>query len=460
MQLDYSIEEMLLQSPTLVVYKARGRNGFRYAISRFIYTKSVLSNLQEASFESALTELKRLSHGCLRPVIDGGLDEVDGMPWVARVWWDGDFLDDRMKEGMLSPTDIQRLADHGQALIDALGDRASAVSFKARDVILTTGRGGQPVETFNIDVKNWFRDWAMGMPPGGGSNARAELSKLVMDAENSALIHAAEQQEIAAHQELAIPQPPPTQVIVAPPPPTRTLMTAQGPVGPSVPAPPPTGPLIPAPAPSGPLVPMPVMAGQPGVPAPPPSGPLIPAPVGELGAIPAPPPSGPMIPSQGAIPTPPPSGPLAPMPYADQGAIPTPPPSGPLAPMPYADQGAIPTPPPSGPLAPMPYADQGATPGPAPTGPLIPPPDPTQSLMPGLGPGGQMVPAPTPSQMLVQAPPQNQIPSPPPSQMLVQAPPPNQAVHQGQPPVEGAAPTAANKLLFDRPPQARRLQFR
>lgn len=296
MQLDYSIEEMLLQSPTLVVYRARGRNGFRYAISRFIYTKSILLNLKEACFESALRELKRLTHGCLRPVIDGGLDEIDGMPWVARVWWDGDYLDDRIEKGMMNGSDIQRLADHGHALIDALGDRAAAVSFKARDVILTTGRGGQPVETFNIDVKNWFRDWAMGMAPGAGRNPYSDLHNLLKEAEMSQRSRVVPPEQSGyGHQQLAIPMPPPTQVMVAPPPITQPLIPATAPSGPNGPGGLQFRPPIPAPAPSGPLMPFPYASG-PTPPAPAPSGPLMPGLSPVQFSPPSPYPSGALIP--------------------------------------------------------------------------------------------------------------------------------------------------------------------
>ena len=282
MELDYAIEEMLLQSPNQVVYKARGRNGFRYAISRFIFTKSILANLKEACFDSALKELKRLNHGCLRPVIDGGLDEIDGMPWVARVWWDGEYLDDRMNSGILTPPDIQRLADHGQALIDALGDRASAISFRARDVILTNGRGGHPVETFNIDVQSWFLDWAMGVPPGGNKNARTELSNLVTEAENSEVIPMMPEADGGPHyrQLMTTPAPPPTQalVMVAPaPPPTQALVPHPAPSQPLVPAPTPSQLLVPAPTASQPLMQAPTPSQQ-LVQAPSPSQPLIPTP--------------------------------------------------------------------------------------------------------------------------------------------------------------------------------------
>lgn len=285
--IDYAIEEMLLQSPNQVVYKARGRNGFRYTISRFIFTKSILANLKDTCFDVALKELKRLNHGCLRPVIDGGLDEIDGMPWVARVWWDGEYLDDRMNSGVLTPTDIQRLVDHGQALIDALGDRASAISFRARDVILTNGQGGHPVETFNIDVQNWFLDWAMGVPPGGGKDARTELSNLVTDAENSEILPMTAEADHTLHYRQLTPPPPP--------PPTQALMVV-------APPPEPTQSFVPSPAPSQPLVPTPAFSNQGTVPAPPATQPLMQASPQSNSLIPTP-----AFSNQASIPAPTPS---------------------------------------------------------------------------------------------------------------------------------------------------------
>lgn len=287
MDIDYAIEEMLLQSPNQVVYKARGRNGFRYTISRFIFTKSILANLKDTCFDVALKELKRLNHGCLRPVIDGGLDEIDGMPWVARVWWDGEYLDDRMNSGVLTPTDIQRLVDHGQALIDALGDRASAISFRARDVILTNGQGGHPVETFNIDVQNWFLDWAMGVPPGGGKDARTELSNLVTDAENSEILPMTAEADHTLHYRQLTPPPPP--------PPTQALMVV-------APPPEPTQSFVPSPAPSQPLVPTPAFSNQGTVPAPPATQPLMQASPQSNSLIPTP-----AFSNQASIPAPTPS---------------------------------------------------------------------------------------------------------------------------------------------------------
>ncbi len=178
MRTDYTIEEMLLQSANVVAYRARGRNGFRYSVVRLIFPQAVLESLKGDRFKACLEELKKLKHPNLRSVVDGGLDKIDGMPWVARVWWDGDILEDRLHDGGFVRADGDRLLEQGRALIASLADRAGAISFKARDVILTVGRGGEPVETFKVDLYRWFLDWAMGLPPGGNNIPDADLQKL------------------------------------------------------------------------------------------------------------------------------------------------------------------------------------------------------------------------------------------------------------------------------------------
>lgn len=176
--MDYSIEEMLLQSANMVVYRARGRNGFRYAVTRLLFSDAVLKNFTDVVFKAALGELKALKHSSLRSVIDGGIDKVDGMPWIAQVSWDGDILEDKINRGEFFESDAKRLLENGQTLIEALGQRSGALSFRARDVVITTGRDGQPLETFNIDLQRWFLDWAMGLPPGFGKNPEVELDRL------------------------------------------------------------------------------------------------------------------------------------------------------------------------------------------------------------------------------------------------------------------------------------------
>lgn len=178
MRVDYSIEEMLLQSANMVVYRARGRNGFRYALTRLLLSQAVLKNLTDVVFKAALGELKSLKHSALRGVIDGGIDKIDGMPWIAQVSWDGDVLEDRINKGNFFKADADRLLKNGQSLIASLGQRSGAISFRARDIVVTTGKDGQPLETFNIDLQRWFLDWAMGLPPGFGRNPEIELDRL------------------------------------------------------------------------------------------------------------------------------------------------------------------------------------------------------------------------------------------------------------------------------------------
>ena len=119
MRADYSIEEMLLQSANMVVYRARGRNGFRYSVARLLFSQAVLNQAE-----------------------------------------------------------AERLIGNGQSLIEALGHRSGALSFRARDVVRTTGRDGQPLDTCNIDLQRWFLDWALGQPPRLGRNPEDDLNRL------------------------------------------------------------------------------------------------------------------------------------------------------------------------------------------------------------------------------------------------------------------------------------------
>lgn len=170
---------MLLQSDHSVVYKVRAPNGLRQALTRLVLPDPVLHCLSDGVFEAALLELKGLKHPNLRSVIDGGQDEVDQMPWVTQTWWDGESLEDRIHDEEFGQEDADLLENNGRKLIGALGARASALSFRAREIIVTVGPDHEPMETFNFDVLQWFLDWAMGFQPGFSKNADAELDHLV-----------------------------------------------------------------------------------------------------------------------------------------------------------------------------------------------------------------------------------------------------------------------------------------
>ncbi|MGJ8698270.1 MAG: hypothetical protein ACSHYF_18260 [Verrucomicrobiaceae bacterium] len=176
---DYEIEELVSQTGKEVLYRAKIASGERVALRRLVLADEIKAVLDEATFEAALEELKGLDLPCLRGALDGGVDEVDGQPWIVTQWWDGEVLEDRLMEGSFDERDLRQMHGLAQVLIGKMGSRAGALSFAPKEVVRTVAGDGSAVETFTIDVVRWFEDWARGMDPGSGRDAQVELGKLV-----------------------------------------------------------------------------------------------------------------------------------------------------------------------------------------------------------------------------------------------------------------------------------------
>ncbi|YCM42346.1 hypothetical protein V2O64_13635 [Verrucomicrobiaceae bacterium 227] len=179
MQSDYHLQDLVFQDGNGVVYRAHDQEGSTYAIVRLKLPAETIPILAEGSFHRALEELMALDHFCLRPVVDGGLDPVDGYPWVAVRWWPGPHLGERIADGPLSDPEINRLQGYAQSLIEFLGARAGAISFNPDEIITTESTDGQPVETFVINYWTWFNDRAESRLPGTGTSAPRALRRLV-----------------------------------------------------------------------------------------------------------------------------------------------------------------------------------------------------------------------------------------------------------------------------------------
>lgn len=172
---------MVLQSQQVVVYRMVDDAGREYALSRFILPKDVLIALNDGRFPKCLKELMSITHGCLRPVIDGGLDPVDRSPWLATYWWDGRSLSDRMSDRELSYEDLQRVEEHARSVMAGVGQFASFLSFDPTKIVSVMGASGQPVETFTIDLYQWFLSWATGRPPSADREPNRQLAALMSE---------------------------------------------------------------------------------------------------------------------------------------------------------------------------------------------------------------------------------------------------------------------------------------
>lgn len=178
MQTDYHIEDLVHQDENLVVYRVTNRDQIPFALIRLRYGEEILEQLDEATFQNAFNQLQDLSHPCLRPVVDGALDPVDGQPWIAARWWDGLLLTDRVRDSDLSAEEFERIKLHGESLVNALGPLAGTVSFNPGSVVIC-GQGEKTIDTFSIDYHSWFGAFAQGIHPATQSATLQRFTALL-----------------------------------------------------------------------------------------------------------------------------------------------------------------------------------------------------------------------------------------------------------------------------------------
>ena len=113
----YEILEILGQDDHGVVFQANDRqSGTTVVLRRFFpfgAASEGLSEEEKAAYEIALHRLKEVDHPALRRVLDGGTDEIDGMPFLVTEW----------REGTLLSTALGRL-DHPVATARLLAESA------------------------------------------------------------------------------------------------------------------------------------------------------------------------------------------------------------------------------------------------------------------------------------------------------------------------------------------------
>jgi|GEM_PF-741329 len=185
MQCDYQIDDILRQTDEFLVYQATGADGGCYTLTRLKYPYEVLMNLRDGRFERALTKLKGMHHSCLRPITDGGIDPVDHQPWIATRAWGGKTVEELQRENAITPEQLQLIEVHAKSLIAAFVDDSGALDFRASEIVLSTAIDGQPIVTFSINYLVWFRDLAMGYPPGYKRDPKANLTELLKSLESS-----------------------------------------------------------------------------------------------------------------------------------------------------------------------------------------------------------------------------------------------------------------------------------
>jgi len=93
----FKIEDIEVQDSSGIVFRATDtETGLPVSIRRFFPNGPAgggLNSDEQADYGVALSQLGEIGHPALRSIISGGCDPVDGVPYIAAEWIEGDSLD-------------------------------------------------------------------------------------------------------------------------------------------------------------------------------------------------------------------------------------------------------------------------------------------------------------------------------------------------------------------------------
>ncbi|MGE9269906.1 MAG: hypothetical protein ACQKBU_03810 [Verrucomicrobiales bacterium] len=165
----YEIQDILVQNSRGVVFHALDReSGEEVALRRFFpfgLEGGGFEGAERKAYESAVEQLKRVTHPALRKVLEGGTDPIDGMPFLVTEWHHGDPLSARLLERPLSAASAKSLADLALdcclALSATFGKESIWIETAPQAIILGATPSDRPV-TFWISPMRWLSNGETG----------------------------------------------------------------------------------------------------------------------------------------------------------------------------------------------------------------------------------------------------------------------------------------------------------
>jgi hypothetical protein len=141
----YHIEDLVGQDETGAVYCARDLETGRLVALRRFFPMGISGggflDREREGFVKTVEALKGVRHESLRGVLDGGVDEVDGMPYLVMEWAEGRGLADVLKSGPLAAEQAVDLAGKGLELLALLegtfGEGSQWIEMEAATVVVT-----------------------------------------------------------------------------------------------------------------------------------------------------------------------------------------------------------------------------------------------------------------------------------------------------------------------------------
>jgi hypothetical protein len=172
----FQIEDLISQDGSGVVFRALDtESGNPVAVRRFFpfgATGGGLQNDEQVAYDIAISRLAGLSHPALRSVICGGCDPVDGMPFIATEWVEGESLLPILDGGQIPAESatvlITKALEVCELLSHVLAEEAVWVETDIRTIIVGNEESGRGF-TFWISPFKWL----------GGNGENRGLESLV-----------------------------------------------------------------------------------------------------------------------------------------------------------------------------------------------------------------------------------------------------------------------------------------
>jgi hypothetical protein len=159
----FQIEDLIVQDSSGVVFRALDtETGKTVAVRRFFPFGADGGGLQadeQTAYNIAVSRLAGISHPALRAVICGGCDPVDGMPFIATEWIEGEpllpFVQEQPLAAQAAAELIGRALEVCELLSHVLAEEAVWLETDLQTIIVGNPESGREV-TFWISPLKWL----------------------------------------------------------------------------------------------------------------------------------------------------------------------------------------------------------------------------------------------------------------------------------------------------------------
>jgi hypothetical protein len=170
----FQIEDLIVQDASGVVFRAVDLETGQPAAVRRLFPFGVngggLDEAEQASYLLSIEKIQALQHPALRGILQGGIDPVDGLPYVATEWVEGATLQSFVDHAALSSAEATYLITQAleicELLSHTLGREAVWIETQLSSIVVgaaETGRGF----TFWVAPMKWLgkSDGQRGLEP-------------------------------------------------------------------------------------------------------------------------------------------------------------------------------------------------------------------------------------------------------------------------------------------------------